>query len=93
MSSKKVAGAIIALIMAVAGGGFALSLDFSTTTQDDHSVTDSSTTVINEGDTIINEAVQDFTDDIFDDLIDRSYDYFCEEVEPDSPECDEYWED
>ena len=34
-----------------------------------------------------------FTDDIFDDLIDRGYDYYCEEVEPDSAECDEYWED
>lgn len=94
METKKVAGIVIALIVAITGGGFALSLDFSTTTQTDQSVTDSSTTIINEGDTItINEAVDTFTDDIFDDLIDRGYDYYCEEVEPDSAECDEYWED
>ncbi len=48
MASKKQVGAgIIALIAAVAGGGFALSIDFSTTT----TISDDDITIINEGDT------------------------------------------
>ena len=69
-------------------------IDNSTNIDNSQTVTDNSqTTIIHEGDTIINEAAETFVDDIFDDLIDRGYDYFCEEVEPDSEECDAYWDD
>ncbi len=81
--------AVIGLIGGIGGGSYAL--DFSNT-QTTNTSTDNSQTIINEGDTIINEAVEQFTDEIFDDFVDMGYDYFCEEVEPDSPECDEYWE-
>jgi len=80
--------AIIGLLGAVGGGSFFLDFSNTETTNTDNS----QTTTIIEGDTIINEAVDSFTDDIFDELIDRSYDYYCEEVEPDSPECDDYWD-
>jgi len=82
--------AVIGLIGAGAGGSFILD---QSTTNTSTSTDNSQTTIIHEGDTIINEAVGSFTDDLFDDLLDRSYDYYCEEVEPDSEECDEYWED
>ena len=93
MDSKSKAGiiiAIIGLLGAAAGGSF--MLDLSNTTTTNTSTDNSQSTIINEGDTIIHEAVETFTEDLFDEFIDRGYDYFCEEVEPDSPECDEYWE-
>lgn len=98
MNTKVVGGAILAIIAALASGGFALSLDFSNTQSTDNSVvdssvTDSSTTIINEGDTIINEIVEEVIDDYQDELIDYGYDIYCEEVNPDSPDCDAYWEE
>ncbi len=83
--------AIIGIIGAVGGGSYAL--DFSNTQTTSTSTDNSQTTIIHEGDTIINEAVQEFTDEIFDDFLDYGYDYYCEEVDPDSPECDDYWDD
>ncbi len=87
----KVIVPIIVAIIGIIGGGAAYSFDFSSTTTGD--TDNSQTTIINEGDTIINEAVDVVVDDIFDDLIDRGYDFYCEEVEPDSEECDVYWDD
>jgi len=81
--------AVLGIVGAVGGGSLALDMSNTQTTNTDNS----QSTVINEGDTIINEAVDTFTDDIFDDLVDRGYDYYCEEVEPDSPECDAYWDE
>jgi hypothetical protein len=81
--------AVIGVIGAVGGGSYALDFSNTQTTNTDNS----QSTIINEGDTIINEAVQEFTDEIFDDFIDYGYDYFCEEVDPDAEECDEYWND
>lgn len=76
--------AVIGLIGAAAGGSYAI--DFSNTTTGDTN-TDNSQTIINEGDTIINEIIEDFGDE----FIEAGYDYYCEEVDPDSAECDEYW--
>ncbi len=81
--------AIIGLLGAVGGGS--LMLDFSNTETTNTNTDNSQKTIINEGDTIINEAVNEFTDELFDDLVDYAYDEFCEEIDPDSPECDEYW--
>lgn len=87
MTTKKKMGAgIFAIVVAIAGGSFAL--DFSNTTNTDNS----QSTIINEGDTIINEAADTITDDIFDDLVDLGYDYFCEDY-PDAEECEDYWGD
>lgn len=79
--------AVIGLLGAAAGGSFMLDMSNTTTSTDN-----SQSTIINEGDTIINEAVDQFTDEIFEDFVDYGYDYYCEEVDPDSPECDEYWD-
>lgn len=84
--------AVIGLIGAVGGGSYALDFSNTQTTNTSTDNSQTTTTVINEGDTIINEAIDTFTDELFDDFVDMGYDYFCEEVEPDSPECDEYWE-
>lgn len=83
--------AVISTIGAVGGGSYALDFSNTQTTNTDNSQT--TTTTINEGDTIINEAVQEFTDEIFDDFVDYAYDEYCEEIDPDSEECDWYWED
>ena len=83
--------AIIGIIGAVGGGSYAL--DFSNTQTTSTSTDNSQTTIIHEGNTIINEAVDSFSAELFEDFIDRGHDYYCEEVEPDSPECDDYWED
>ena len=98
MEKKVIGGAILAIIAALASGGFALSLDFSNTQSTDNSVvdssvTDSSTTIINEGDTIINEIVEEVIEDYGDEIVDYVYDEYCEEINPDSPDCDWYWED
>jgi hypothetical protein len=79
--------AVIAAIGAVGGGSYALDFSNTQTTNTDNS----QSTIINEGDTIINEAVQQFTDEIFDDLIDYAYDEYCEEIDPGAEECDDYW--
>ncbi len=77
--------AVIGVIGAVGGGSYAL--DFSNT---QNTTTDNSqTTTINEGDTIINEIINDVIQ--LDDFVDAGYDYYCEEVDPDAEECDEYW--
>ena len=83
--------AVIGLLAAVGGGSYAL--DFSNTQTTNTNTDNSQSTIINEGDTIINEAVETFTGEMFEDFVDRGYDYYCEEVEPDSEECDSYWED
>ena len=83
--------AVLGLVGAVGGGSLALDMSNTTTTSTDNSQT--STTIINEGDTIINEAVDSFTEDLFDDLIDYAYDEYCEEIAPDSEECDWYWDE
>ena len=90
MVSKQTATIIVAVIgLLGAVGGGSLMLDFSST---ETTTTDNSqTTTINEGDTIINEAVDTFTGEMFEDFVDMGYDYYCEEVEPDSPDCDEYF--
>ncbi len=79
--------AVIGMIGAVGGGSYALDLSNTQTTNTDNS----QSTIINEGDTIINEAVNQFTDELFDDLTDYAYDEYCEEIAPDSEECDDYW--
>jgi len=83
--------AIIGIIGAVGGGSYALDFSNTQTTSTDNSQT--TTTIINEGDTIINEAVETFTEELFEDFVDMGYDFYCEEVEPDSEECDWYWEE
>ena len=100
MASKKIIAGIVPIALAIiglfaTGEGTNWTFDFSSTESTNISgdTTISGDTIINEGDTIINEAVGEFTDDLFDEFVDRGYDYFCEEVEPDSPECDSYWED
>ena len=104
MSKAKKAGiaSITTIILAIigvfaSGGNFTFDFSSSTTgdsnTDNSQITTDNSqTTIINQGDTIIHEAAETFVDDIFDDLIDRGYDYYCEEVDPDSEECDWYWD-
>ncbi len=77
--------AVIGIFAAGIGGSFALDLSNTQTTNTNTSTDNSQTTIINEGDTIINEIVGD--------LIEEAYDFYCEEVEPDSEECDWYWED
>lgn len=72
--------ALIGIVTAGVGGSFALDLSNTQTTNTDNS----QTTTIIEGDTIINEIVGD--------LVEEAYDFYCEEVEPDSEECDWYWE-
>ena len=81
--------AVIAAIGAVGGGSYALDFSNTQTTTTDNSNTDNSQTIINEGDTIINEIIEEVFEP--DGIIDLGYDYYCEEVEPDSEECDEYW--
>lgn len=84
--------AVIAAIGAVGGGSYAL--DFSNTQTTNTNTDNSQSTIINEGDTIINEIISDaieLDDEFKDDLIDFVYDEYCEEIDPDSPECDEYW--
>jgi len=80
--------AILGILGAVAGGSYAIDFSNTQTTNTDNSQT---TTIIEGDTTIINEAVDTFTDELFDDFVDRGYDFYCEEVEPDSPECDAYW--
>jgi len=90
VDSKQKYGIIIAIIgIFAAGAGGSIALDFSTTTttSGDTTTDNSQSTIINEGDTIINEIVEE----VFDDFVDYAYDEFCEEIDPDSPECDEYW--
>lgn len=77
--------AVIGAIGAVGGGSYALDFSNTQTTTTDNSQT--TTTIINEGDTIINEIIED----VFDDFVDYGYDVYCEEVAPESEECDEYW--
>lgn len=93
MVSKQTATIIVAIIglLGAVGGGSLIIDQSSTTTTTDNSQT--TTTTIIEGDTIINEAVSSFTDELFDDFIDYAYDEYCEEINPDSEECDWYWED
>ncbi len=81
--------AIIGVLGAAGGGSYVLDFSNTQTTNTDNS----QSTIINEGDTIINEAVQEFTDELFDDLTDYAYDEYCEEIAPESEECDWYWED
>lgn len=81
--------AVLGILGAIGGGSLALDMSNTTTTTTDQS----QTTIINEGDTIINEAVETFTDELFEDFVDMGYDYYCEEVDPDSEECDEYWDE
>ncbi len=96
--------AVIGTIGAVGGGSYALDFSNTQTSNTDNSQT--TTTTINEGDTIINEIYQevieevdefvdavDYEFDEFADFADRSYETYCEEVDPDDPVCDEYWED
>lgn len=83
--------AVIGLVAAIGGGSYAL--DFSNTQTTNTSTDNSQTTTIIQGDTIINEAVNSFTDELFEDLVDYAYDEYCEEINPDSEECDWYWED
>ena len=84
--TKQKYGIIIALIgIVTAGIGGSFALDLSNTQTTNTRTDNSQTTIINEGDTIINEIVEDIFDD--------AYDYYCEEVKPDSEECDWYWED
>jgi hypothetical protein len=80
--------AIIGVIGAVGGGSYAL--DFSNT-QTTNTTTDNSQTIIHEGDTIINEIINEVIDE--EALFDDGYDVYCEEINPDSVECDEYWEE
>ena len=94
MDSKQKYGIIIAIIgIFAAGAGGSIALDFSTTTttSGDTTTDNSQTTTIHEGDTIINEIIEEVIDE--EALLDIGYDYYCEEVDPDSPECDEYWEE
>ena len=84
--------AIIGVLGAVGGGSYALDFSNTQTTNTDNS----QSTIINEGDTIINEIISDaieFDDDFRDELTDFVYDEYCEEIAPDSEECDWYWED
>lgn len=91
MVSKQTATIIVAIIglLGAVGGGSLIIDQSSNTTNTDNS----QSVIINEGDTIINEAIQGFTDEIFDEFIDYAYDEYCEEINPDSEECDWYWED
>ncbi len=82
--------AIIGVLGAVGGGSYAL--DFSNTqTTNTNTSTDNSQTIINEGDTIINEIIDNVIDE--EALFDYGYDVYCEEINPDSEECDWYWEE
>ncbi len=83
--------AIIGVLGAAGGGSYALDFSNTQTTNTDNS----QSTIINEGDTIINEIINEaFDEEIFlDDLTDYAYDEYCEEIAPDSEECDWYWED
>jgi len=87
MDSKPKGAIIIAVIAAVGAAGGTFMLDFSTSTETNISgdTTISGDTIINEGDTIINEIIGD--------VIEEGYDFYCEEVAPDSPECDAYWDE
>ncbi len=83
--------AVIGVIGAGAGGSYALDFSNTQTTNTDNS----QSTIINEGDTIINEIIDtvDITDTVdFTDEFDALYDEYCEEIAPDSEECDWYWE-
>jgi len=84
--------AVISTVGAVGGGSFVLDFSNNISTNTENSLTnnnDNSQTIINEGDTIINEIISEAIDE--EALFDLGYDYFCEEVDPMSPECDEYW--
>ncbi len=83
--------AVIGVLGAIGGGSYALDFSNTQTTNTDNSQT--TTTVINEGDTIINEVIDTYTGDLFEDFVDYAYDEYCEEIDPDSPQCDEYWGD
>lgn len=83
--------AVIGTIGAVGGGSYALDFSNTQTTTTDNSNNDNSQTIINEGDTIINEIIQEVFEP--DGVIDLVYDEYCEEINPDSEECDWYWED
>jgi len=90
MDSKQKGAIIIAVIAAVgAAAGGTFMLDFSTSTQTETNISGDTTitgdTIIHEGDTIINEIIGD--------VIEEGYDFYCEEVDPDSPECDAYWDE
>lgn len=79
--------AILGIISAAAGGSYALDFSNTQTTNTDNS----QTTTIIEGDTIINEIINEVIDE--EALFDFGFDYYCEEIDPDSPECDDYWDD
>ena len=80
--------AVIGLLAAVGGGSYALDFSNTQTTNTDNS---QSTTII-EGDTIINEAVETYTGDLFEDFVDRGIEIVCDE-DPDLEMCDEFWDD
>ena len=87
---------ILAIIGIFAGSGGDFTFDFSNSNSgnsntDNSNVDNSQSTIINEGDTIINEIIDEVIDE--EALVDYGYDIFCEEIEPESPECDDYWLD
>ena len=94
VAKTKVILAVIGLLLAIFGGGsaYTMYIDNSTNIDNSQTVTDNSQSItIHEGDIFITEVIEEIIDE--EALFDLGFDYFCEEVDPESELCDDYWDE